>query len=176
MAALLFILLLAVPVAELWVIVQVSEGIGGIQTLVLLLVVSVAGAWLLKQQGMATWRRARAALERGEMPTTEVTDGALILVGGALLLTPGFLTDAVGLALVFPPTRAAIKAAVRPAMARRVRRRLGIAAPKKRSVREARVVKVERTERAKTSSSGREPDQLPSSPRPSDEGGSPDTR
>ncbi|HYN37586.1 MAG TPA: FxsA family protein, partial [Actinomycetota bacterium] len=91
MGPLLLILLLIVPIAELWVIVQVADQIGVVYTVLLLLFVSIAGAWLLKQQGLATWDRMQAALRRHEMPTTEVTDGALILLGGALLLTPGFL-------------------------------------------------------------------------------------
>ncbi|MDQ4095432.1 MAG: FxsA family protein [Actinomycetota bacterium] len=171
MAALLFVLLLVVPVVELWVIVEVAGEIGAIPTLVLLLVVSVAGAWLLKQQGTATWRRMRETLRRGRMPTQEVTDGALILLGGALLLTPGFLTDAVGLALLIPPTRAPIKALIATVVARRARRRLG-AQPR---VQEARVVKVERSERPKPASDRAE-NQLPSSERPDDGGDSRDTR
>ena len=175
MAALLFVLLLVVPVAELWVIVQVADGIGAVPTLLLLLFVSVAGAWLLKQQGTATWRRMREALRRGEMPTNEATDGALILLGGALLLTPGFLTDALGLTLLIPPSRAVLKRSVRAALARRARRRFG--SPYGRPpVREAQVVKVERNEPSRTTPTDPEPDQLPSSTRPRGEGGSPDTR
>lgn len=113
MGALLFFLLIGMPIAELYVIVQVAQGIGVINTLVTLFAVSVAGAWLLKQQGMATWARLQETLARGEMPGKEVTDGAMILFGGALLLTPGFITDAVGLILLLPPTRAALKGATR---------------------------------------------------------------
>ncbi len=113
MGLVIFILLIGVPIAELYVIVQVAQGIGVLYTLALLFTVSVAGAWLLKQQGLATWRRLQTTLARGEMPTNEVSDGALILLGGALLLTPGFLTDAVGLVLLLPPTRAALKGATR---------------------------------------------------------------
>jgi UPF0716 protein FxsA len=175
MAPLLFVLLLVVPVAELWVIVQVADGIGVLPTLLLLIFVSVAGAWLLKQQGVATWRRMRETLQRGQMPTREVADGALILLGGALLLTPGFLTDIVGLALIFPPTRAPVKAVILARVARRAKTRFGVE-PRPR-VQEAKVVKVERTERPRTSS---DPDpgtsQLPSAGRQDDADGSPDTR
>ena len=176
MAALLFVLLLVVPIAELWVIVQVADGIGAIPTVLLLILVSIAGAWLLKQQGTATWRRMRETLRRGEMPTSEATDGALILLGGALLMTPGFITDAVGLVLILPPSRAGVKRIVRASLAGRVRRRFGIAEPTKSVVGEARVVKVERTERPTTPSTDRPPDQLPSATRPRGEDGSPDTR
>jgi UPF0716 protein FxsA len=105
----LFLLLIIVPILELWAILQVADEIGALNTVALLIVISALGAWLLKQQGMATWARLRQTLARGQMPTKEVTDGALILFGGALLLTPGFLTDAVGLVLLFPPSRAGVK-------------------------------------------------------------------
>src|ERR671919_3124196 len=75
----LLIILLAVPIIELWLIVQVASEIGVLNTIGALIVISVLGAWLLKQQGLATWARLQAALARGEMPTKEVTDGALIL-------------------------------------------------------------------------------------------------
>lgn len=113
MAAILFFLLIGLPIAELYVIVQIAGGIGVINTIVILFAVSIAGAWLLKQQGMATWMRLQETLARGEMPGKEVTDGAMILFGGALLLTPGFVTDAVGLVLLLPPTRAILKGATR---------------------------------------------------------------
>ena len=122
----LLLLLIAIPVAEIWVIVQVAHHIGILETLVLLLAVSGAGAWLLKQQGLATWRRLQDTMQRGEMPTTEVADGALILLGGALLLTPGFITDAVGLVLVLPPTRGALKGLARRWLHRWARRRVSI--------------------------------------------------
>lgn len=127
MVAVLFVLLLVVPLAELWVIVQMADRIGLAVTVLLLLAVSVAGAWLLKQQGLATWRRLQSTLRRREVPASEVTDGALILLGGALLLTPGFLTDAVGLVLLLPPTRGALKGAVRRVLARWARHRFGVA-------------------------------------------------
>ena len=164
MGVLIFLLLLAVPVAELWFIVQVADGIGVLPTILLLFVVSIAGAWLLKQQGLATWRRMRATLERGQMPAKEVVDGALILLGGALLLTPGFLTDVVGLALLFPPSRAGVKVVARKYWGRRSRRRGG---PQRQpGTYEATVVKVERNvptsdrdvRRGQPLSEGRRPD------------------
>lgn len=116
MAGLLFILLLVVPIAELWVIVQVSGEIGVLNTLGLLILVSVIGAALLKREGIATWKRLNQQLQGGKVPTKEVTDGALILLGGALLLTPGFLTDVVGLLFLLPPTRAMVKGVFRKAL------------------------------------------------------------
>jgi UPF0716 protein FxsA len=122
MWALLILGLLVVPIAELWVIVEAADRLGVASTLALLIVVSVAGAALLRQQGSAAWRRLHEALERGEMPSRELVDGALVLVGGVLLLTPGFVTDAVGLTLLLPPTRALTKRLARALLARRVRR------------------------------------------------------
>ncbi|HVM34893.1 MAG TPA: FxsA family protein [Actinomycetota bacterium] len=124
MAAVLFVLLIAVPLAELYVIVQVADGIGLIETIVLLIGVSLAGAWLLKQQGLHTWARLQDSLAHGKMPHRELVDGVLIVVGGALLLTPGFLTDAVGLLFLFPPTRAGLKRAARRLFARWARNRV----------------------------------------------------
>jgi UPF0716 protein FxsA len=123
MVLVLFVALLAIPIAELWVILQVADGIGVLNTIALLILVSVAGAWLLKQQGLATWARLQRTLAAGQMPTREVTDGALILFGGALLLTPGFLSDCVGLVLLIPPTRALVKRMFRPVLARWAERR-----------------------------------------------------
>jgi UPF0716 protein FxsA len=119
---LLILGLLVVPIAELWVIVETADRLGVASTLALLILVSVAGAALLRQQGSAAWRRLQEALERGEMPSRELVDGALVLVGGVLLLTPGFVTDAVGLTLLLPPTRAVTKRLARAILARRVRR------------------------------------------------------
>jgi UPF0716 protein FxsA len=119
----LFVLLIIVPIVELWAILQVADEIGALNTVGLLIVISAVGAWLLKQQGMATWARLRQTLSRGRVPTREVTDGALILFGGALLLTPGFITDAVGLLLLLPPTRAAVKGLFRRMLGRWAERR-----------------------------------------------------
>ncbi|CAN5658841.1 hypothetical protein BH20ACT23_BH20ACT23_15450 [soil metagenome] len=109
MGLLLLILLLAIPIAELYVIVQVGDLIGLPLTLLLLIGVSVLGTVLLRREGAATYFKARDVLARGGIPSKELTDGFLILLGGALLLTPGFLTDIVGLVLIFPMTRAPLK-------------------------------------------------------------------
>lgn len=119
MAPLLFVALVVVPLAELWLILEVGQRIGVAPTLALLIAVSLAGAWLLKQQGVATWKRMTSTLRSGRVPADEVVDGALILAGGALLLTPGFLTDAVGLLLLVPATRAVVKSAGRRVISRR---------------------------------------------------------
>lgn len=120
MFSLLLLLLLVVPFVELWVIVEVWRAIGGIETLLVLLTVSVLGAWMVKREGLSVWTRLNAQLAQGRVPTDELLDGALVLFAGALLLTPGFVTDGVGLLLLFPPSRAGLRALVR----RQVRRRI----------------------------------------------------
>jgi len=104
--ALLVALFIAVPILELWVIIEVGGLIGVLPTLALLLAMSLLGAALLRHQGRGAWRRFNAALAERRFPGREVADGLMITIGGALLLTPGFATDAVGLLLLLPPTRA----------------------------------------------------------------------
>ncbi len=109
-----------VPVLEIAVVIQVGRVIGTWPTVLLLVAESLVGAWLLTREGPGAWQRLRAALGAGRVPTNELLDGALILVGGALLLTPGFLTDAVGFACVLPPTRPLVRALLRRAVGHRV--------------------------------------------------------
>ncbi|HWC47854.1 MAG TPA: FxsA family protein [Solirubrobacterales bacterium] len=106
MPLLLILLFIVVPIAELYVIIQVGQLIGVVPTLILLLADALLGSWLLKHQGRSAWRRFNEALAARRFPGREVVDGALIIVGGTLLLTPGFLTDIVGVFLLLPPTRA----------------------------------------------------------------------
>lgn len=109
MAFALVFVFLVVPFAELWFLLTVADAIGGWSTIGLLLVVSIVGSWLVKREGLGVWLKVQRQLEQGEMPTSSVIDGALILFAGALMLTPGFLTDIVALMLLLPPTRAAIR-------------------------------------------------------------------
>jgi UPF0716 protein FxsA len=106
MPLLLIVLFIVVPIAELYVIIQVGQAIGIWPTLILLLADALLGSFLLKHQGQGAWRRFNEALAQRRFPGKEVVDGLLIVVGGTLLLTPGFLTDIVGLFLLIPPTRA----------------------------------------------------------------------
>lgn len=124
MVALLFILFLLVPIAELYVLIQVGQWIGVLPTIALLIADSLLGAFLLRHQGRGAWRRMTEAMSVGRIPARETVDGALIIFGGALLLTPGFVTDIAGLALLFPPTRAV----VRPVLVGWATRRVTIAA------------------------------------------------
>jgi UPF0716 protein FxsA len=106
----LVVIFIVVPLAELYVIIQVGQAIGVVPTLALLLVDALLGSILLRHQGRAAWIRFNRALAEGRLPHKEVFDGVLVIVGGALLLTPGFLTDIVGLILLIPPTRALVRA------------------------------------------------------------------
>jgi len=106
MLPLLVLLFVVVPIAELFVIIQVGEAIGVLPTIALLIADSVLGSMLMRSQGRAAWLRFNTALAEGRVPHREVLDGALVIFGGALLLTPGFLSDILGLVLLLPPTRA----------------------------------------------------------------------
>jgi UPF0716 protein FxsA len=106
---LLVILFVLVPIAEIYVIIQVGQAIGALWTVLILIVDSLIGARLVSWQGRRAWAAFQSALTAGRIPHREVLDGVLIILGGAFLLTPGFLTDAVGLLLLIPPTRAAFR-------------------------------------------------------------------
>ena len=121
LVVLIFIL---VPLAELYVIIQVGNAIGLIPTLVLLLADALLGSMLLRHQGRAAWMQFNRALAENRLPHKEVFDGILVIMGGALLLTPGFITDIFGLILLIPPTRAI----VRGITSRIVRRRMAMGA------------------------------------------------
>lgn len=119
MALLLVLLFIVAPLAELAVIVQVAATIGVLNTVGLLLAVSIVGAWLAKQQGLATLRRIQAAINRGQTPDREVADGALILLAGALMIAPGFISDVLALALLAPPVRAVVRVTLLRSLSRR---------------------------------------------------------
>ena len=105
MAVLLLAAFIGVPLVEIAVFVQVGGWIGLWPTLALVVLTAVLGAWQLRAQGLATLLRARDQIDRGALPARELFDGACLLVAGALLLTPGFVTDAVGFLLFLPPVR-----------------------------------------------------------------------
>lgn len=109
----LVVVFIVVPILELWAIIEVGGLIGVLPTLALLLAMSLLGATLLRQQGRDAWRRFNAALAERRFPGREVADGLMITIGGALLLTPGFITDGVGLLLLLPPTRAVARRLLR---------------------------------------------------------------
>ncbi|MGH9285730.1 MAG: FxsA family protein, partial [Acidimicrobiales bacterium] len=119
MFAALALAFLVVPFVELFVLIQVGRAIGALPTIAGLVLVSAAGAWLVKREGLGVVARARAQVQAGVVPGRELVDGALILFAGALLLTPGFLTDIAGLALLVPPVRRGLQAAASRWLARR---------------------------------------------------------
>jgi len=109
MPLLLVALFIAVPIAELAVIIQVGQAIGVWWTIAILVADSILGSLLMRSQGRAAWRRFNDAVRTGRVPAREVADGVLVIFGGALLLTPGFLSDVFGLLFLLPPTRAVIR-------------------------------------------------------------------
>jgi UPF0716 protein FxsA len=97
------------PLAEIAVFLQVVAWIGVLNTLALMIAVSLCGAWMVKRQGIGTLARMRAELDAGRIPTGPMTDGGLLATAGFLLLVPGFITDVAGLALLVPPVRAGVR-------------------------------------------------------------------
>ena len=122
MPLLLIVVFIVVPIAELYVILQVGDAIGAPLTILLLVADSLLGSMLLRSQGRAVWRQFNEALGAGRMPHRELFDGIAVIFGGAFLITPGFLTDIVGLLLLIPPTRAVL----RRFAARRLGKRFGL--------------------------------------------------
>jgi UPF0716 protein FxsA len=109
-----------VPLAELYVILKVGDAIGAVWTIALLAADSLLGSVLLRAQGRTVWGRFNETLAAGRMPHREVLDGVLVIFGGAFLITPGFLTDIVGLVLLIPPSRALVRRIVARRLGRRV--------------------------------------------------------
>ena len=120
MVAVLFALFIVVPFIELYVILQIGREIGALWTIALLVFMSVAGAALVKREGFGVLRRAQKRMEAGQVPGRELVDGVMILFAGALLLTPGFLTDVFGILLLLPPIRATLRVAAIKALRKRV--------------------------------------------------------
>jgi UPF0716 protein FxsA len=109
-----------VPIVEIYVIIQVGQAIGAWWTILLLIADSVFGSWLIAHEGRRAWQALTVALSSGRMPSRELADGALILIGGTLMLSPGFVTDAVGILLILPFTRPFARAALTRVVARRL--------------------------------------------------------
>ncbi len=104
----LFGLFILLPILEMWLLIEVGGVIGALPTIALVLLTAVIGAALLKQQGLHTFMRAQQRLNTGELPATEILEGLFLAVGGALLLTPGFITDAIGFSCLLPSWRRAV--------------------------------------------------------------------
>ena len=121
-----FLALLVVPVAEIALIVAVGRVIGGWETIGLLLLESALGAYLVKREGRRSWQSLQVALNTGKMPGRELADAALVLIGGTLLLTPGFLTDIVGFFFILPFTRPITRLWLQGVVERRLVNKSGI--------------------------------------------------
>jgi UPF0716 protein FxsA len=122
---LLLVAFVVVPLVEITVILQVGSWLGWLPTILLLILDSIIGTWLIRREGSKAWRALSEAINRGGMPAREIADGVLILVGGTLMLTPGFVTDLLGIALILPLTRPL----ARGALTQFVSRRLVVASP-----------------------------------------------
>jgi UPF0716 protein FxsA len=126
--AVIVLLFILVPLVELYVIIKVGEAIGIWWTIALLLADSILGSALMRSQGRSVWARFQEAVAAGRLPHREVADGVLVIFGGALLLTPGFITDILGLVLLVPPTRAIVRAI----LGRRLAHRMVVSGPRPR--------------------------------------------
>jgi UPF0716 protein FxsA len=113
------LLLLLLPIVELIVIVEVAIQIGVLNTIALLIVISMVGGWLVKREGIGVWRRLQATVADGQVPRRELLDGFLLLIAGLLLMVPGFVTDVPGILLLLPPVRALVRAALARSLQRR---------------------------------------------------------
>src|SRR5262245_25165303 len=122
-------LVIVVPLVEIYVFIPVGQAIGALWTIALLVLDSILGSLLMRSQGRTAWRRFNAAIAEGRIPAREVLDGALVIFGGALLLTPGFVTDIFGALFLVPPTRSVI----RRVLVRRFTGRIYVATPGRRN-------------------------------------------
>jgi UPF0716 protein FxsA len=112
MGILILIAFICVPLIEIAVFIEIGDLVGLWPTLALIVLTAVLGTWQLRAQGLATLSRARSLMEQGEMPARELFDGLCLLIAGALLLTPGFVTDSLGALLFVPPLRDALRRAI----------------------------------------------------------------
>ena len=125
LTSVLLVAFVIAPIIEIYVLIQVGQVIGAWWTIVLLVADSILGSWLIRREGGRAWRGLRTALETGRMPATELADAALILIGGTLMLSPGFVTDVFGILLILPFTRPVF----RRVLAGIVTRRLAVVGP-----------------------------------------------
>lgn len=118
---LLIAIFVVIPLAELYVLLEVvGPALGAPLTIALLVVDSLAGAWLMKSQGRAVWARFNTTLREGRIPAREIVDGVLVIFGGAFLITPGFITDVLGFLLLIPITRRLFRGTLQRRLALRV--------------------------------------------------------
>ena len=116
----LFVAFIVVPLVEIYVLIQVGQVIGPWWTILLLVLDSILGSWLIRLEGGRAWLALRDSLDSGRMPAKELGDGALILIGGTLMLAPGFVTDAFGILMILPFTRPAFRGLLTRVVASRI--------------------------------------------------------
>jgi UPF0716 protein FxsA len=122
------VLLVAVPILEVWLLLQVAGQIGALSTVGILIVEAVLGAWLMRREGNRAWLALTEAFGTGKVPSGELADAALVLVGGVLLMLPGFASDVIGFLFLLPMTRPAARKLVAFFIARRLNR-IGLSSP-----------------------------------------------
>jgi len=127
--AILVLLLVVFPLVELYFIIQVGQTIGALETIALLVAISIVGAWLAKREGIGVWRRINQQMSAGRVPGVELLDAFLILLAGALLLAPGFISDVLAIFLLIPLTRALVRGVVRRRFTSKVEIYRGAATP-----------------------------------------------
>ncbi|GAA2012396.1 hypothetical protein GCM10009719_23580 [Nocardioides kribbensis] len=110
----------ALPIVEIYVLIQVGQVIGVGWTVLLLVLDSILGGWLIRREGARAWRAMRATLEAGRMPARELADGGLVVLGGTLMLSPGFVTDVFGILLILPITRPLFRGVLTTLLSRRL--------------------------------------------------------
>ena len=121
----LLLLFIGLPMIEIYVLIQVGQVIGALWTIALLVAIAALGSALLRLQGLATLANVQAAMSRGELPTSAILDGLVLLVAGVLMVTPGFVTDLAGFICLLPPLRRALARALGAALMLRVQRGVG---------------------------------------------------
>ena len=117
----LFLLFTLVPAIELYLIIKVGSVIGALNTIFIIIFTGILGAYYARQQGFRVVNNIQWKMQQGTVPGDDLVNGAMLLVGGAFLITPGFITDFAGVSLIFPPTREAIKVGVKRYLEKRVR-------------------------------------------------------
>lgn len=121
----LLLLFVGLPMVEIYVLIQVGQVIGALWTIALLVAIAALGSALLRLQGLATLASVQAAMSRGELPTSAILEGLVLLVAGVLMVTPGFVTDLAGFMCLLPPLRRALARALGAALMLRVERGVG---------------------------------------------------
>ncbi|WP_082500285.1 FxsA family protein [Nocardioides sp. Leaf285] len=119
-ALLLVAAFVVVPIVEIYVLIQVGQVIGVGWTVLLLVLDSILGGWLIRREGARAWRAMRTTLEAGRMPARELADGGLVVLGGTLMLSPGFVTDVFGILLILPITRPLFRGVLTTLVSRRL--------------------------------------------------------